>query len=254
MAAADVTMVSVGSSTSPGTTQPAPAQFDATQFIYPFQSLQSTPFTSIVPGAAVPPSVLNSHEADARANSERARCFWAHVLMSIFSILLIGVGGYYRPSTLPSALVALGTSMFALPLLWSLRRMANGCSCVPLEPQACIFGLNIVLMVFAVPTLGFYIWSTAESASFGHSTLLALSLTAALATLAIISCSILAMVKLSALQRICTENLRAPLNLPIIHETSSNVDSLNDGDTLERPLMVSRNSSPFSQLSAPPLN
>jgi hypothetical protein len=159
--------------------------------------LLSTPFTNIVPGAAVPPSVLNSHEADARGNSERVRCFWAHVPMPFFSILIIGVGVYQRFSTLPLALVALGTSTFALSRLWSLRHMASGCCCLPLGPYSCIFGLNIAVMVFAVPTLGVCLWFTGRRANFGDSELLAYSLTAAFATFAIIVCSILALLEKS---------------------------------------------------------
>jgi hypothetical protein len=229
MATADVTMVSVGSSISPGTTQPAPAQFDTTQFIYPFQSLQSTPFTSIVPGAAVPPSVLNSHEADARANSERVPCFLLHLFMLLFSLVLFGLSWVVIFATMPLGLVALVTCIFAMYHFSSLRDMSVGCCCTPLGAYSWIFGMNVVLLVFAVPTLGVCIWITVIWSSindddyreYAYTIFFALSLTASVTTFATLVCSILAMIKLSALQRICTENWRPQPNFRVLLPVNS---------------------------------
>jgi hypothetical protein len=171
---------------------------------------------------AVAPPMLNSHEADARANSERVPCFWAHVLMLCFSQPLLGLGWIVTFASVPLALVSLVTSVFAVLHLSSLREVSIGCCCSPLNPYAWIFRMNILVLVFAVPTLGACIWITVQLDQHvysGHPAFLALSVTTIVSALATIICAILALIKLSTLQRICMENSRSESNCRLFQAT-----------------------------------
>jgi hypothetical protein len=163
------------------------------------------------------PSVLNSHEADARANYERLFCLRLHILMLLFSLLLIGLTFTTNSVSVPLGLLALGTSVLALLRLSSLRGMSVGCCCSPIGASRCIFGMNVALLVGAVLTLGLCIWQAVndDSYSYTYRRRFHLSITAAITTFATIVCSILAMIKLSALQRICMENVRPQSIYPV---------------------------------------
>jgi hypothetical protein len=238
MATSDVAMVPVDSSNAPAMAQPTPGSIQHRYLLPSFQ-------LSIVPGAAVPPSVLNSHEADAKANSERIICFLLHLVMLFFTLPLLGLSLVVNYATLPLGLVSLVTCVVALSRVSSLRGVPSGCCCTstPLGAYSWISGMHAVLLLVAMPALGVCIWITAQWASLhdsAYTLAITLSLTAAVATFATIVCSILAMIKLSALQRICTENWRLPSNSPVARSTVTTVcklDPLDDGDDVN-PLLV----------------
>jgi hypothetical protein len=181
-----------------------PSNVDAVQpLCEPTSTINSPP--RIV---TTPSSVLKSHEADANANSERVPCFLLHLYMLIFSLPLIGFSWFMLFLPAPLGLVSLVTSTFGMYHLSSLRDMSVGCCCTPLGAYSWIFGMNVVLLVFAVPTLGGCIWMCI----FWIGGWIPFILTATICAAAIIITAILALLQLSRLQRFCRGNMR-PLAL-----------------------------------------
>jgi hypothetical protein len=186
-----------------------PANFGG--LVYP----QVTPATE--QGVEVPPSVLISHVADARANSKRLPCFVLHVCTLLFSLILLGLCWTVFYFTIPCGLVSLATSIFAMYHLWSLRDMSTGCCCTPLGAYSWIFGMDVVLLIFAVPTLGVCLWITSwgsGDADYGYWTIV--GVTSAVFTYFIIVCTIVVLLLISDLRRICAENSRPQSNFPVV--------------------------------------
>jgi hypothetical protein len=177
-------------------------------------------FLSTLPVA--PPSVLTSHEADARANFKRVPCFLLHVCTLIFSLVLLGFSWKVFFATIPLGFVALVTSSLGVYHFSSLGDLSNECCCVPQSAYSWIFAMNVVLLVFAVPTLvggAVLIPLTLifnESGSYVEPAFIIALLSCFVVTFAIVICSIVGMILLSGLRRIYNENLRSRSNFRVL--------------------------------------